>query len=176
MLLSESFFWFCYLAVGTVADKIINPFGAMIVGSVAGALSTVGFRFIKPVLQKFKIHDTCGVNNLHGMPGLLAGIFGILLAIFPAYSLHTDNLLGGCFYGDARPALAQVGFQAAALGVTIGLAVVGGLITGFILRIPALNDEYPSALFNDHVHWETPDDFNQDVNTVLLPAQAPPHL
>ena len=31
------------------------------------------FRFIQPVLlEKLKIHDSCGVHNLHGMPGMVA--------------------------------------------------------------------------------------------------------
>ena len=30
--------------------------------------------------SKLKIHDTCGVNNLHGMPGLFAGIVGAVAA------------------------------------------------------------------------------------------------
>ena len=28
--------------------------------------------------KKLKIHDTCGVHNLHGMPGVFAGIAGIV--------------------------------------------------------------------------------------------------
>jgi ammonium transporter Rh len=155
------------VAVGTIADKIIRPFGAMIVGSIAGILSTVGFRFIKPVLQKFRAHDTCGVNNLHGMPGLLAGIFGIILAIFPAYSLYTDNIVDTCWHSHERTYLAQIGYQAAALGVTILIAVIGGIITGIILRLPALNDERPTAYFNDHPHWETPDDFFYDAANAI---------
>jgi ammonium transporter Rh len=155
--------------VGTVADKIIRPAGAMVIGSIAGILSTAGFRFIKPAIQKVHAHDTCGVNNLHGMPGLLAGIFGIILAIFPAYSLYTDNLLGSCYHGENRTYLAQIGYQALTLGVTVGIAVIGGLITGVILRLPVFTDDVPSSYFNDHQHWETPSDFH-DESTLLLPV------
>jgi ammonium transporter Rh len=161
-----------YLAIGTIADKVIRPFGAMIVGSIGGALAIVGFRFIKPLLQKFRVHDTCGVSNLHGLPGLLAGIFGIILAIFPTYSLYRDNLSDTCWHGTYRTYLGQVGYQAATLAVTIGIAVVGGLITGVILRLPLFNDQRPAAYYNDRVHWDVPEDFYQDATTVLLPSQV----
>jgi ammonium transporter Rh len=154
---------------------MIRPFGAMIIGSIAGILSTVGFAKIKPVLQKFRAHDTCGVNNLHGMPGILAGIFGIILAAFPAASLHTYNLSDTCWHGHERSALMQVGYQAAALGLTILIAVVGGIITGIILRLPLLNDELPSSYHNDNTHWKTPDDFHQGA-TVPFHEHIDPHV
>lgn len=165
-----------YLAIGTIADKAIRPFGAMIVGSIGGALATVGFRFIRPILQKARIHDTCGVSNLHGFPGLLAGIFGIILAIFPTYSLYRENLLDTCWHGLYRTYLTQVGYQAAALATTVGIAIVGGVVTGLILRLPVFNDHRPSTYYNDRVHWDVPDDFYQDVTTVLVPSHVEHHV
>jgi len=144
----------------------------MVVGTIAGVLSTVGFRFIKPVIQKFRAHDTCGVNNLHGMPGLLAGIFGIILAFFPAYSLYTDNILPICWSSQNRSYLAQVGYQALALVATIVIAVIGGLITGFILNLPVLSDDARSSYHNDHQHWETPDDFYYDASGIAPSTQV----
>ena len=164
------------LAVGTVADKIIRPFGAMIIGSIAGAVSTVGFRFIKPVLQKSRVHDTCGVNNLHGMPGLLAGLFGMVLALWPAYSLAKDNMVGTCWEHENRSGMLQLGYQALTLGVTVIIAVLGGLITGAILRLPFLSDDRPSSYHNDHPHWETPDDFHHGSSSALLSGPVEHHV
>ena len=46
----------------------VQPFGAILIGLCAGVLSTVGYAYLKPVLaEKFNLHDTCGVHNLHGM-------------------------------------------------------------------------------------------------------------
>ncbi len=48
---------------------------AVIIGILAGALSTFGFAVIQSRQQKLmKIIDTCGVTNLHGLPGLLGGL------------------------------------------------------------------------------------------------------
>uniref|UniRef100_A0A8C8MK08 Ammonium transporter Rh type A n=1 Tax=Oncorhynchus tshawytscha TaxID=74940 RepID=A0A8C8MK08_ONCTS len=67
------------VAVGTCADMDIGPFGAMIIGFVAGIVSTLGFKFLTPILaSNLGIQDTCGVHNLHGMPGILGGIAGIV--------------------------------------------------------------------------------------------------
>ncbi|CAF0904750.1 unnamed protein product [Didymodactylos carnosus] len=148
------------VAVGTVADKIIRPAGALLVGSLAGSLSTVGFKIILPILKKLKIHDTCGVNNLHGMPGILAAVVGIILASMPNYSLYNDNLARSCFHGVSRTPLQQVGYQAATLGVTLLIAIGGGLITGFILRLPIFNKKDVLTYYDDDTYWDTPADFH----------------
>jgi len=69
------------VAVGTCADLVILPWGAMVIGIVAGIISTLGYAYVTPFLSsKLHIHDTCGVHNLHGMPALLAGIAGAIAA------------------------------------------------------------------------------------------------
>jgi ammonium transporter Rh len=65
-----------------MADMAILPSSAMMIGSVAGVVSTLGFEYVTPLLKKIYLHDTCGVNNLHGMPGLISGIGGAIVATF----------------------------------------------------------------------------------------------
>jgi hypothetical protein len=46
------------------------------------------------------------------------------------------------------------------LALTLGMAIVSGVVTGFIIKLPfieKIKDE--DDLFNDRVYWHTPDDF-----------------
>ena len=144
------------VAVGTIAGSNICLHGAMVIGTLAGFISVLGYDFLLPLLKRLRIHDTCGVHNLHGMPGLMSGITGIIVASIgdrSGYLGHlTDSCIGG---GKTRTNSAQSGFQAAALGLTIGMAVVGGLIAGIILRIPFFAQKTND--YDDEPHWHLPD-------------------
>ena len=67
------------VAIGSTCN-IISPTGAFTVGLVAGAVSVIGYVFIQPALEsRFKLVDTCGVHNLHGMPGLLGAFVAMMI-------------------------------------------------------------------------------------------------
>ncbi|XP_066466300.1 ammonium transporter Rh type B [Tiliqua scincoides] len=78
--------------VGTSGEMMLTPFGAMIAGVLAGWVSTLGFKFLTPILaSKLKIQDTCGVHNLHGMPGVLGGLLGALIAALATPEIYGDG-------------------------------------------------------------------------------------
>merc|ERR1711953_825281 len=71
------------VAVGAVADLMVGPWAALTIGGLAGILSVVGFEFISPWLsKKLHIHDTCGVHNLHGMPGIFGSLISCIVVAF----------------------------------------------------------------------------------------------
>lgn len=173
------------VAVGTSADMMIQPFGAVLIGCLAAVLSTVGYKYITPGLNsKLKIHDTCGVNNLHGMPGLLAGICGTVAAWFASTStygyslyqtfparaplinttaLHNVQNVLSIVPGDGRSASTQAMYQAIALVVTFFVACICGALTGLLLRLPIFDGPRRySRLFEDTLWWGTPEDFDED--------------
>ena len=92
------------VAVGAIAHLMLQPYGALLIGSAAGILSTVGYQiiqviwkllnFFKKVIKNYNalyilikqgwlqdvvnLHDSCGVNNLHGMPGIFSTLLSAL--------------------------------------------------------------------------------------------------
>ncbi len=148
------------VAVGTVAGSNIGLHGAMIIGTLAGMISVLGFEFILPRLKRIRIHDTCGVNNLHGMPGLMAGITGIIVALMGDRSGYLNNLTDECLDGGkSRTNTTQSAYQAAALALTIFIAIVGGLISGAILRIPIFAQK--DGDFDDAYNWHLPEEVHR---------------
>ncbi|CAG9832015.1 unnamed protein product [Diabrotica balteata] len=122
------------VAVGAAANLMIQPLGAVAIGILAGVISVYGYSRLSPLIEKrLGIPDTCGVHNLHGMPGILSGLFSVLMA-----GIATEELYGADLYSvyparDAttgRNAGEQAGYQLFGLAITIAVAVGTGLLTG----------------------------------------------
>jgi ammonium transporter Rh len=98
------------VAIGATCNIVSAPV-AFAIGAIAGALCVFGYAVVQSKLQNLcRIVDTCGVHNLHGMPGLLGG----LAAIFVIPGIATAQLVG--------------------IACTVALALIGGIVSGFILR------------------------------------------
>jgi len=127
--------------------------------AIAGTLSVVGYTRLQPYLQSNRIvHDTCGVNNLHGMPGILGGLAGAVSAAVAQDSDYGDaSTVWGAraAAGDNRSAGEQAGYQIAALVTTVVIASLGGIITGaFIKCIRSSLDGGHTHYFHDGDYWE----------------------
>lgn len=100
------------VAIGSTCDIASFP-SAFIIGIIAGILSTFGFAVLQPKVENMlKGIDTCGVMNLHGLPGIMGG----LAAIFIADGINTNSQLTG-------------------IGITIAIAAVTGFIAGKVISI-----------------------------------------
>lgn len=105
------------VAIGSVCD-VVSASGAFGIGLLAGTVSVLGYVFLLPILEsKFKVVDTCGVHNLHGMPGLLGGFSAFIVV----------------------PEVAVAQFNG--IVITMFLAIVGGLIAGAIIKVTGTTRE-----------------------------------
>eukprot|EP00300_Choanocystis_sp_HF-7_P037057 c53045_g1_i1.p1 GENE.c53045_g1_i1~~c53045_g1_i1.p1 ORF type:complete len:506 (-),score=131.47 c53045_g1_i1:90-1496(-) len=141
------------VAVGASANFVLEPWGALLLGSVAGVLSVFGFAILSPILEeKFGLTDTCGIHNLHGMPGVLGCVANIIasrLATESNYSL--TGLITTWPRRVDRTANEQAGFQTLSMLVTLGIALITGSMTGWFISRPIFKS--PAMLYNDAAYW-----------------------
>jgi len=115
------------VAIGATCDFASHP-QAMIIGLLAGTISTFGFAILQDKQQKFhKIVDTCGVSNLHGLPG----IFGGLAAIFVIDGIDAVSQLKG-------------------IAVTLVIAIVSGYLGGKLIALFGRTNE----AYNDRAEFK----------------------
>lgn len=124
-------------------SDLMHPFGALVVGAVAGALFVIMFTLTQ---NKWKIDDVLGVWPLHGICGAWGGIAA---GIFGATSL------GG---------LGGVNLTAQLIGTTMGVAwaLLGGLVIYGLLKVTlglklSQEEEYDGADLSIHKISATPD-------------------
>ena len=80
------------VAVGAIADLMMQPYGAILIGSSAGIISTVGYQVIQTwLLDWLNLHDSCGVNNLHGLPGILSSLLSALYSGIASEEIYGDK-------------------------------------------------------------------------------------
>nr|AQP25678.1 rhesus family C glycoprotein [Fluvitrygon signifer] len=169
------------VAMGTAAEMMLSVYGALIVGSLTGVISTLGFIYLSPLMEKYLlIQDTCGIHNLHAMPGLIGAIVGAITAAAATEEVYTKEGLIAAFAFEGRfegriPTI-QGGYQAAAFCVTLAISLVGGIIVGFILKLPFWGDPSDENCYDDEVYWEVPEDEPlysvQSTNTPALKASS----
>ncbi|CAL2044800.1 unnamed protein product [Caenorhabditis brenneri] len=155
------------VAIGSAANAVLHPYHAVIVGVVAAMLSVIGHAWISPRLERtFHIFDTCGVHNLHGMPGILAGLLSIGFAYFYEAESYGKTLyhiypywVGGELEGD-RDNVSQAKFQAIGLAVILLSAILGGLATGLILKIKVWNQVDDPDFPHGEMNYYAPSDVN----------------
>ncbi len=123
------------VAIGSVCN-IVSPEGAFGIGLLAGAISVLGYVFLQPILEsRFKLVDTCGVHNLHGMPGLLGGLSAFLVV----------------------PGIAIAQFNG--IVITLIIAIFGGLLAGAIIKATGTTREpYEDSV--EFTHLEGPETEN----------------
>jgi ammonium transporter Rh len=159
------------VAIGAVARMDVGLGWASIIGSVGGTISTLGYQYIQPFLErKIGLYDTCGVNNLHGLPGIFGSIISCIFCVTSfdaAYLAHTKDTIGL--------------YQLASLASTLGMALVCGTFTGYICKFckemikkintpknPTQSDLDNSVHFNDFSYWKAADDASQHGGTAAV--------
>jgi ammonium transporter Rh len=148
------------VALGAVCHFTLNISDALLIGAAAGAASTFGFSRLQAILDDNGLHDTCGVNNLHGIPSLIGGFASVILAGAKATQGHDVP--------DVMTHKDQWIDQIVSIAFTLSVAISSGIATGWFLKFYS----YETTFYSDEPFWEVMDDFgrgqeHEDVNEDL---------
>jgi len=167
------------VAVGSASDLIIEPWAAILIGCIGGSISVLGYTRLQPWLQEKRIvHDTCGVHNLHGMPGVLGAICGAISAAAAGDSAYGQDIstiwAARAADGDNRSAGEQAAFQLLALIITLAFSILGGMLTGLVVNLMRGSVDAPLHYFHDGEYWEGVCDLEGAPSSLALPDGVQP--
>lgn len=149
------------VAIGSSCDLVVTAGASMAIGALAGVISAIGFLKLSSFLQeKIGLHDTCGVHNLHGIPGVMGGVIGAISASLADSSFENQAALESTFpkLEDGERTTAEQGWiQLAALGITLAISITSGILGGFLASRCGKLDE----LFDDSEHFEHAEYFTE---------------
>ena len=111
-----------------------DHWAALLIGLLSGSISVICLYYIKPYFIKWKYFDIYNIFYIHGLPGFL-GAF-----ITPMVIGNLKFRMGGEEYhfllkDMERENNLQAGVQIGAIFITIGLAFVSGISTGYLMKV-----------------------------------------
>ena len=104
-------------------------------------------RHLTPRLEsKLGLRDTCGVHNLHGIPGILGGLVAALVSL----TSYQENM--GVMPAGHHQALNQI----YGLLVTLGISVGGGFLAATAIKTvtPGMHQLQTDHMFDDSMWWD----------------------
>jgi ammonium transporter Rh len=157
------------IAIGSATPIVVSPGGAMVIGLVAGVVSTLAIGYLSPALASIRFTDHASVISVNGLAGLLAGIAGIISAAISGqhstiFGQATEELFP---YGGS-----QAGYQTACIAISIGIGFGGGFGNGLVLAIfdllaqcVAINVPF-KLFYSDEREFHVPSDFERTLQEI----------
>ena len=123
------------IIIGGCCTICSSAWGAILIGTIGGALSTLLLGTLKKILKEKKFEDTFGILCTFLIPGFLGGFLdSIFMGNFTNPNWENHPLNDYFSVPDSWNEKNQAGIQVAAIFITIGIAAISGLCVGFIVK------------------------------------------
>ena len=125
------------IIIGGCCTICSSAWGAILIGFIGGSISVLCLWKLKSIFKNNKLEDTFGVLHTFAIPGILGGFLTcIFIGNFQNKlawgEIKIQEILGDNFNKDLP---SQAGLQVAAICVTMAIAGLSGVITGFIVNV-----------------------------------------
>ena len=114
---------------------------AMIIGTLWSVIIVIFLSKVKPFFIKSGFKDTFNVALIHGFSGILGALItpmfigGFEIQFKKTYGDNWKDRFKYIFRDDTREYYTQAGIQVGALFITLGVSFVGGIATGYLMKI-----------------------------------------
>jgi ammonium transporter Rh len=114
---------------------------AMIIGTIGSVIIITFLSKIKPFFIKSGFKDIFNVSVIHGLSGILGALVTpMFISDFERRFFKNNNeeykeRFKYIFRDERRSNLTQAGIQVGALFITLGVSFVGGIATGYLMKI-----------------------------------------
>ena len=126
---------------------------SLILGTCSGAIAVAILAMIKPFFINWGLKDICNVLIVHGIFGILGGfITPMFIGGLDKNDIENSHL----FFDETRKRGRQAGIQVGAIFITIGISFVGGIATGFLMKVSTCNEI--QIYFNDGEFFDNLDE------------------
>jgi hypothetical protein len=115
---------------GTIAGTLDNIGAMMAIGTFAGIVSALFFGFVYPKMNKHSVLDTYGVFYI-----FIVSLLGtMMVAPLVLRGMYNSNVISNQLNNVVVSTLNSAGWSLVYVGISFGIALVGGLILGLFLR------------------------------------------
>ena len=112
-----------------------NAWAAILIGFGGSAISILFLWRIKNLLHSIRFEDSLGTLQLFGIPGLIGGIMTCIFVGNMNNQTYWNESATAKIFGGRKKPLVLAGLEIASVFVTLGIAIISGIVTGVLARV-----------------------------------------
>ncbi|KAL5267485.1 hypothetical protein ACHWQZ_G004497 [Mnemiopsis leidyi] len=159
------------VSIGMSCSYNVNPWVPVLIGGLAGMLSSVGYGKIAEFLENLGMMDSAGAVQLHGIPGVFGAVAAGIVVIattnnqyFAADTVWTEM--------DGNTNGKQFGMILLSVLVTIAISFVVGALNGLLVRVPICEKVESHLLIDETPYFEIElEDEPMEGNEIMMKEQ-----
>lgn len=157
------------IIIGGCCTICSHAWAAILIGSLGGIITTLCLWKLKKIFQNCKLEDTLGIFHIFGIPGVLGGFLtSIFIGTFNKDSTWGNKPLLDILAKNNVSFSSQAGLQIAGIFVTMALAGIFGIISGFIVNSMVCE--------KNEIYFVDSELFMEDENIPLPEWKYPRHI
>jgi len=123
------------IVIGGCCTICSSPWSAVVIGFCGSTITILLLWKIKHMLHGVKFEDSLGVLEIFGIPGIMGGIFTSVFLGNMSYTKAWQKDVIKTIFGGSRTPAVQAGLQISSIFVTLGIAAISGIVTGFVAKV-----------------------------------------